>query len=219
VTLSATTESDRDGGLFIVFDIEGRHLFASPALHAFTGEKAGSIVAASWLQLTHPDDLDYARSFCQTAFRERCSFAGWWRIRRRDGAFVWVMASGMPMASPISDAPTAFTVALDPLAQLDAFPRAGGVLGPERLGEAEPRSRLARIERLADIALMASALARETGEQDIAAAFDAPLERIGFRLAGLTEAPASTAASITMSTGYRRPPRPAGTLRRRLVAR
>ena len=218
-----TTVSGPSGGLFVIFDVEGRHILSSAALHAFTGQAADSIVGATWLQLTHPDDLDYARDFCRRAFGEQCSFAGWWRIRRHDGVFVWAMIGGAALASQLSDAPMAYMIAIDPLSQTDAFPRAGGVIGPERLSEgaeSEPQSRLARVERLADMALMASALARETGETAIAHAFDVPLEQIGFQLAQLTEpSPPPARDTVTMSEGYGRPPRQARVARRRLASR
>ena len=215
-----TTPSGPDSGLFVIFDVDGRHILASPAVHEFTGQPDCSIVGATWLKLTHPDDLDHARDFCRRAFRERRSFAGWWRVRRHDGVFVWAMVGGTPMSSQLSEAAMAYMVAIDPLSQPDAFARAGGVIGPERPSEADPQSRLSRLERLADVALMASALARETGEAAIAAAFDAPLEQIGFRLARLMELPPPPAReSVTLSDGYRRPPRQARAVRRRLASR
>ena len=183
-------------GLFVIFDVDGRHVLTSSGVHEFTGQPSASIVGSTWLQLTHPDDLGHARDFCRKAFRERRSFAGWWRIRRHDGVFVWAMVGGTPMSSQVSDAAMAYMVAIDPLSQPDAFPRAGGIIGPELSSEADPPSRLSRLERLADVALMASALARETGEAAIADAFDAPLEQIGFRLARLTEQPPAATEGI-----------------------
>ena len=213
-----TIASGPSGGLFVIFDVDGRHILTSPALHDFTGQPAASIVGSTWLKLTHPDDLEHARDFWRRAFGDRRSFAGWWRVRRHDGVFVWAMFGGTPMSSQVSDAAMAYMVAIDPLSQLDAFPRAGGVIGPERLLEGDPQSRLSRIERLADMALMASALAREAGEAAIAEAFDAPLEQIGFRLARLSEPPPPREPA-SPSEGYRRSPRHVRVARRRLASR
>lgn len=207
-------------GLFFIVDVDGKHLFTSAALHAFCGRPPRSDYETNWPELIHRDDVDYVRAFCADAFRKRCSFAAWWRILRHDGVFVWAMIGGAPMSCQLSDAPMAYMATIDPLRHPDAFPRAGGVIGPERPLDKEPRGPLSRVERLADMTLMASALARDMGEAEIAGALDEPLRKIGFRLAGLTERPPSSPTNAAIHpVGYHRAPRQAGKVRRRLASR
>ena len=210
--------SSLDDGLFFIVDIDGRHLFTSAALHAFFGRPPRGTDETSWPELIHPEDLGYVRSFCADAFRRRCSFAAWWRILRHDGVFVWAMIEGAPMGSQLSEAPMAYVATIDPLRHPDAFSRAGGVIGPERPLDKGPQGPLSRVERLADLTLMASAMARDMGEAEIAAALDEPLRKIGFRLARLTEPPSPSAAA-SLSTSFRRAPRKVGKLRRRSASR
>ena len=157
--------------------------------------------------------------FSSDAFRSRRSFAAWWRILRHDGAYVWAMIGGVPMSCQLSDAPMAYMATVDPLAHPDAFSRAGGIVGPDQPLEAEAQSPLSRLARLADTTLLASALARDMGEGDIAAALEEPLRKIGFRLAGMSEPPSSPTAPVSQPAGYNRGPRQAATVRRRLVSR
>ena len=208
-------------GLFFISDIDGKIVFTSPAVHAFTGRPIGTIDASTWPALLHPDDREYARAFYAAASHELRSFAAWWRVRRHDGIFVWVMITCASMTSEHSGEPVAYMGTMDALAHPDAFPCAGGLVGPDRACDGEaPRSQLSRVERLADLTLMSASLAREIGDHEIVEALDAALMKIGFSLAHLTKPPpAPPQQSVVVSSGYHRAPRQARTTRRRFAAR
>ncbi len=213
--------SGTGGRLFFVYDIEGKLLLESPALRAFLGVQLDQIDETSWPSLVHPDDRDYARTFFTAASRTLRSFAGWWRLRRHDGVYVWAMITGAPMNSQLSSDPVGYMGTVDPLRQADAFQRAGGVCAPDGALDTEaPQTSLSRMERLADLTLLAAALAREIEDGGIVEALDAALMKIGFSLARLTEQPSHPPLGAVVSApGYRRIARQARVERRRLGAR
>ncbi len=177
--------SEIEDGLVYLADMHGRNLYASPALYELTGRGQGSADGTGWHEIVHPDDIGYVRAFFADVCARKQSFAGWWRYQRRDGTYVWALVGGMPFVSEITGAPIGYLGSISPLARSDAFARAGGVMGPERGCESSAGANLPKVERIADLTLMASALARENGETDIARALEGALLKIGFRIAGL----------------------------------
>ena len=218
--VGARAMSVMGGGLFFVYDIEGKLLLKSPALRTFVGAPLDEIDETSWPSLVHPDDRDYARAFFSAAASSLRSFAGWWRLRRHDGVHVWTMITGAPMSSQLSGDPVGYMGTVDPLTHVDAFPRAGGLVAPETALDTDaPPTLVSRLERVADLTLLAAALAREIDDRGINEALDAALMKIGFSLAALTEPSSHPPASVVLAPSYRRTSRQARTERRRLVAR
>lgn len=177
--------SETEDGIVYLSDMNGQNLYASPALYDLTGQAPGSIAGSGWHAMIHPDDLDYVRTFFADVQQRRQSFAGWWRYRTSDGSFIWTLVGGMPFISEITGVPIGYLGQIKPLERPDAFVRAGGVMGPELGCQTTPQDNLPPVERIADLTLMASAMARENGETDIARALDAALLKIGFRIAAL----------------------------------
>jgi len=66
----------------------------------FTGLPMEKLLEDGWLQAVHPDDLDYCLRSYLPAIEARTPFSFEYRVRRADGAYRWLLASGVPKYGP-----------------------------------------------------------------------------------------------------------------------
>ncbi|QAT86089.1 sensor histidine kinase [Corallococcus coralloides] len=72
----------------------------SPSWTAFTGQTAEQLRNQGWLLALHPDDQAGALAAWQRAKAGTQRFATRYRLRRVDGAYVWMLARGVPVMGP-----------------------------------------------------------------------------------------------------------------------
>jgi PAS domain S-box-containing protein len=68
-----------------------------PEWRAFTGESVEQIRGWGWLNSLHPDDRARAAAAWQQAVDARAVYETEYRIRRRDGVYIWHRARGAPI--------------------------------------------------------------------------------------------------------------------------
>jgi len=66
----------------------------------FTGLPMEKLLEDGWLQVVHPDDLDYILRNYLPAIEARMPVHLEYRVRRADGAYRWLLASGVPKYGP-----------------------------------------------------------------------------------------------------------------------
>ena len=67
---------------------------------AFTGRTMPEEVGTGWTHGVHPDDLARCINTYETAFAARRDFAIEYRLRRFDGTYRWMLATGAPRIAP-----------------------------------------------------------------------------------------------------------------------
>jgi PAS domain S-box-containing protein len=70
--------------------------FFNQQWHDFTGLPLEWTQGRAWLDIVHPDDRKLCLEAYQRAFRKKRPFKREYRLRRYDGAFRWVLDSGVP---------------------------------------------------------------------------------------------------------------------------
>ncbi len=66
----------------------------------FTGLPIEKLRDEGWLDAVHPEDRDYCTGIYVPAFEARTPFLMEYRVRRADGAYRWLLASGVPKYGP-----------------------------------------------------------------------------------------------------------------------
>ncbi|HET8947048.1 MAG TPA: PAS domain S-box protein, partial [Candidatus Polarisedimenticolia bacterium] len=66
----------------------------------FTGRTLEQEIGHGWMESVHPDDLERCRRAAAEGFETRTRFSTEYRLRRRDGAYRWVLAHGVPLFDP-----------------------------------------------------------------------------------------------------------------------
>jgi PAS domain S-box-containing protein len=66
----------------------------------FSGLPIEKLRNEGWLDAVHPDDLDTCMGVYVPAFEARVPFSMEYRVRRADGAYRWLLASGVPKFEP-----------------------------------------------------------------------------------------------------------------------
>ena len=66
----------------------------SPEWRSFTGQSLDEVRGSRWLDAVHAYDRDRARNIWQTSVEKHASFETEFRIRRKDGVYVWHQARG-----------------------------------------------------------------------------------------------------------------------------
>jgi PAS domain S-box-containing protein len=66
----------------------------------FTGLPLEKLRDEGWLDAVHPEDRDYCAGTYGPAFNARTPFLMEYRVRRADGAYRWLLASGVPKYGP-----------------------------------------------------------------------------------------------------------------------
>ncbi|RKH37927.1 sensor histidine kinase [Corallococcus sicarius] len=75
----------------------------SPSWTAFTGQAPEAMRNRGWLQALHPDDRGPTLAAWERATATSMRFEARYRLRRADGAYVWMLARGMPVLEPGGD--------------------------------------------------------------------------------------------------------------------
>jgi len=68
----------------------------SPSWTAFSGRSLEDLRGDGWTRLVHPEDLDRCLGIRATSFDARAPFSMDLRLRRHDGAYRWMLDSGVP---------------------------------------------------------------------------------------------------------------------------
>jgi PAS domain S-box-containing protein len=66
----------------------------------FTGRTLEQEVGDGWLSGIHPDDIARVIEADTTAFQRRAPFEVEYRLRRHDGAYRWILDTGVPRFAP-----------------------------------------------------------------------------------------------------------------------
>ena len=66
----------------------------------FSGLPMEKLRGSGWLEAVHPEDLDPALGIYVSAFEARLPWSLEYRLRRADGAYRWMLASGVPRYGP-----------------------------------------------------------------------------------------------------------------------
>jgi len=66
----------------------------------FTGKPIEQLLSNGWLDVVHPDDLDNCVNAYTPAIEARAPFIMEYRARRADGAYRWLLATGVPKYKP-----------------------------------------------------------------------------------------------------------------------
>src|SRR6516162_1155360 len=66
----------------------------------FTGRRRDEEHGRRWVDVVHPDDVERVRKTFEHAVAERREFEAEYRLRRADGVYRWILASGMPRLGP-----------------------------------------------------------------------------------------------------------------------
>jgi len=62
----------------------------------FTGRSVEALLGSGWTEGIHPDDLEQSWDTYSKAFDQHKPFRMEYRVRRHDGEYAWVIASGAP---------------------------------------------------------------------------------------------------------------------------
>lgn len=62
-----------------------------------TGQSESDYLGQGWLKAVHPDDHAYLMANWQATLASQSSYQAEFRLRRRDGQYRWVLASGVPL--------------------------------------------------------------------------------------------------------------------------
>lgn len=66
----------------------------------FTGKSLASVMDWGWKESVHPEDLEYCLDTYGNAFDARNEFRMEFRLRRYDGDYRWILATGLPRYRP-----------------------------------------------------------------------------------------------------------------------
>jgi PAS domain S-box-containing protein len=174
-------------------DVMGQVTYICPEWYAFTGQEASAALGQGWTEAVHPDERELMNSTFLAACQLQCEFVLQYRLRRNDGAYVWVIGSAAPSRLPSQGTFLGFLDMVRPVeapqigliarAELETFQAAVAA------GEFAPASKL---DLVADHLLMARAAALGAADELLPAIEDLLFE-VGCLLArGLEQKDVST---------------------------
>lgn len=88
--------ADSMPSLLWMSDREGNIVFANKTWIDFTGRDVVHEVGDGWFDHMHPDDVLYARQKYRVSIESQENFELWFRLRRHDGVYRWMMNVGVP---------------------------------------------------------------------------------------------------------------------------
>ncbi|ATB51425.1 sensor histidine kinase [Corallococcus macrosporus] len=83
-----------------VTDATGRCVYLSRTWYEFTGQTEAEGLGFGWLQAVHPDDAEPSGAVFLAANARRSAFRLDYRLRRRDGEYLWAIDSASPRFGP-----------------------------------------------------------------------------------------------------------------------
>jgi PAS domain S-box-containing protein len=113
-------------------DRNGRANVDSPSWRAFTGQTKEEWLGLRGWEPVHPDDRQGTAAQWARAKAERTTFEAEFRLRRQDGAYVWMAARALPLLNPDGSLREWFGVTFDISARKAAEARAVEALDRER---------------------------------------------------------------------------------------
>lgn len=84
-------------------DADRRRNFFNKGWLDFTGRALEQELGEGWAEGVHPDDLDRFNEIYAASFDARQPYTTEYRLRRRDGEYRWILASGVPRFSPAGE--------------------------------------------------------------------------------------------------------------------
>ncbi len=81
-------------------DPDGIYLYASPACRILLGYEPEELIGRNAYELNHPEDLDQVRNSHQTIINQRIIFTVTYRIRHKQGHFIWVETTSKTIRNP-----------------------------------------------------------------------------------------------------------------------
>ena len=94
------TMADSAPVLLWISDAEGQFIFFNQSWLNFTGRNMEQEIGSGWTIGVHPDDLQNYLLVYARAFNARESFQIEYRLKRADGEFCWLLATGIPRFTP-----------------------------------------------------------------------------------------------------------------------
>ena len=88
--------TDHGPSLIWLSGADGRLHYFNRQWLEFTGRTLEEESGTGWMGGLHPDDIAPVAEACAVASAERTSLARLCRLRRRDGAFRWILFEGTP---------------------------------------------------------------------------------------------------------------------------
>ncbi len=79
-----------------VSDSDGRWVYVNRGWLEFTGRSLEQELGDGWVESLHADDRESCRATYTDAFDKPRSYRMEYRLRRRDGAYRWILATGVP---------------------------------------------------------------------------------------------------------------------------
>ncbi|MCJ2048674.1 PAS domain-containing protein [Methylobacterium sp. J-070] len=165
-------------------DAEGRTTYMCAEWYAFTGLAPPAALGTGWTASIHVDDRDLVEEAFQQACASRCEFTLQYRLRRRDGTYIWVHESAAPSWLPKGKTFLGF------LGQISSVePQRRGLIATAELqtfqaakpvGEFAP---ITALDAMADHLLMARGLAATTTAAHLLEQIDELLFGLGCELA------------------------------------
>ena len=95
--------ADMSGDVLVRRTIEGKRLYVSPASRQVFGYEPEELLGKSVLDLIHPDDLELVRTPMTAAGNNSSRLT--WRIRHKDGHYIWVEGVRRFLLDPLTGAP------------------------------------------------------------------------------------------------------------------
>lgn len=81
-------------------DAEGRTTYMCAEWYAFTGLEPPAALGSGWVASIHADERGLMEETFQQACAAPCEFTLQYRLRRRDGTYIWVSESAAPAWLP-----------------------------------------------------------------------------------------------------------------------
>jgi len=177
-------------------DARGQTKYICAEWYTFTGLQPPEGLGFGWTAAVHPDDRDLMEKTFRQACEIRCDFALQYRLRRRDGAYLWVSDSAASSWLPGHKTFVGY------IGQISSIPRKRtGLIAKAELHASQPGipagefAAATIIDAIADHVLMARALAVASGLNHLVPTVDNLLTEVGRDLAQ-QEVSSETASNI-----------------------
>jgi PAS domain S-box-containing protein len=159
----------------------------------FTGLPLDKLRDEGWLDAVHPEDLDRCVGIYGPAFEARARFSMEYRVRHADGAYRWLLATGVPKYGPDGSFEGYIGCDVDITERKDAETRIQHLAGRLIEGQDAERARLARdlhddvSQQLAGLSIALSGLKHRMAELQVSEELQADLRALHQRTTTLAQ--------------------------------